>query len=246
MNMMVSAAAMTTVSKQVEASPIDQDAELIGLSEGLIALIPTYEAAARRADELYDQLHIQMPVRDDILRWRIADPVSYEMEDLPNGKVRLWCSLRDIERQRRVRQMNWEFIGTDEQAAAITGDESQFDGTNPRSHIAHLYRGTPNKRGQTRLNKLIAALDQRKDTEEALRRRLGLVDAIQAADKVSEPLFEMLDRIEVIQPTSIDGVRAKAKVLVKWHWRDDSREQAQASEDILMHSIVDALASHSV
>ena len=75
MNMIVGTAVMTATASKVNAEGSSIDAELVALSEKVLELLPAYEAAAKRAGEIYDEFEKLAPVRDAALLWRLGDPI---------------------------------------------------------------------------------------------------------------------------------------------------------------------------
>jgi hypothetical protein len=224
MNMMVGAAAITVAAPAQEAFAQNPDQELCNLAQRLQTLLPDYNAAVERTIALWQEYEERAPSRSDVLRWLIADPVRYVMEDLPNGKCRLWCNHYDVEMQRGVAQYDWSLKEENEEAFwALPEDDQLKEYDRPKPHVQHLFSKTPSKRKQNRVNKLIAALDEYTAAVLALEKQLGVPEAEQFEEELYVPILEIVDRMEAIEPQALQGFQAKAMLLLKWYWADRPR-----------------------
>jgi hypothetical protein len=96
--------------------------------------------------------------------------------------------------------------------------------------VQHLFSKRPSEWKQNRVNKLIAALDEYTAAGDALVEQLGLPEAEQFEESSYEPILEIVDRMEAIEPLTIQGFQAKAMLLLKWHWADRPRAKLEWAE----------------
>lgn len=245
MNMIVGTAVMTATASKVNAEGSSIDAELVALSEKVLELLPAYEAAAKRAGEIYDEFEKLAPVRDAALLWRLGDPIGFVTEDLPNGRSRLWCNGYHINKRRRVQQGTWHFRGTDADRARLTDDDFLLVENDPKPHVRHLFEKIPNKRLQNRFNKILAAWDAYTSACEALRTKLGLREVEDYSCELYNPIADMVERIELLEARTLAGVRAKALILLHWHWAGRDTEDLDDLER-LTADIVEGLIAAKI
>ena len=166
------------------------------------------------------------------------------MEDLPNGKVRLWCNPYEIGLRRDVRQGVWHYIGNDEDCEKLTDDDFKFVYGDPQPHVIHLFKKEPCKRRQNRMNKIVAAYDSWRAACEALETELGLPEAEERRGDLHDPIDDIVERIKALKAHPIAGARAKATVLRRWHiWGnnpDDLNDSERLIAEILDVVIKDA------
>jgi hypothetical protein len=94
----------------------------------------------------------------------------------------------------------------------------------PKPHVQHLFSKIPSKWKQDRVNKLIVALDEYTAARCALEKQLGFPEAEEFEEELYEPISEIVERMEAIEPLTTHGFQAKAELLFKWYWGDRPRE----------------------
>lgn len=231
MNMMVSAAAIAAATPALAATT-SPDQELIDLAQDLMDRLPELQAATLKSDEAWHAFEARKPARNDVLKWRPGDDVGYYWEDLPDGKRLLWCNPIDIAALRGVRQYDWSLPEENEAAFFALPEEHQLRNLGvPHERVQHLFFKTPSALKQNRLNKLLAALDEHTAACEALKDELGCHEAAARAEQLIGPVWEIAERMEAIEATSLAGLQAKAKVLLYWYWGGETDiEDTQAAE----------------
>jgi hypothetical protein len=93
-----------------------------------------------------------------------------------------------------------------------------------------------------RVNKLVAALDEYTAACDAVVKQLGLPEAEHLGEELYVPILEIVDRMEAIEPRTIQGFQAKATMLLKWYWADKDGDQL-AGGDGVAFDIVKGLAN---
>jgi len=83
-----------------------------------------------------------------------------------------------------------------------------------------MFRSWPDERLQRRADELVAALDERNAACAAVRARYGMDEIHERWDAVSDRLGALVERIEAIQPKTLQGLQAKSKVILNWHWEN--------------------------
>lgn len=244
MNMMVSAGAITVAAPGAQASGVSPDAELIELAQQLMDRLPDHKASIKRSDELWAEFDARQPSRSDVLRWRIGDDVGYEMEGLTNDKCRLWCDRGEIYSLRGVCQYDW-CLPEHNQAAfdALPEDDQLRHLGAPKPHVQHLFSKKPSKRKQNRINKLIAALDEYDAACEALKLELGIPDAEDLVEELWEPITDIVERMNAIEPTTLAGFQAKAKLLFHYYWDEDESRDFKTVVELVKGLVVAPLAA---
>jgi len=74
---------------------------------------------------------------------------------------------------------------------------------------------------QARADELLAAYDRYNANDENLRKELRLEEAQQITGDLCEKIDILFDQIKEIEPVTLEGFRAKTKVLVEWLWEGE-------------------------
>jgi hypothetical protein len=243
MNMMVNAVALTaTAAPATQALVPGPDGELVALATKMLELLPAYEGASKRVYELAEVFDARCPPKSDDLRWRLGDPVGYYTQELPNGKLVLWCSPVDIQLRRGDRQGTWHFIGSEEDQEKLSDDDFPYVDGKPQPHVIHLFKKVPSKRLQNRMNKIAAAMDAWNTAYQALEVEIGLKEAQENSSELFDPICEIVERIAQLRAQTLIGAQAKAVVLRHWHrWGKDPEDLDD--QERLIAEIVDGLLS---
>jgi hypothetical protein len=222
-------------AKALVASP---DQKLVDLAAQLMERLPAQLVAQKRCNELWDEFEARKPERSDVLRYRISDDVGWDRPS--DNERRLWCDPFNIEALRGVRQYDWSLLERNEAEffALPEADQLRHLGA-PKPHVQHLFSKTPSARKQNRINKLIAALDEYTAACDALKVELGMAEADDVLEKLWDPIGEIVEHMKAIEPTTVQGLQAKAKMLLLWYWQDDDDTDDQ---DPIAVEIVKALA----
>jgi hypothetical protein len=229
MNMMVSATAIAAATPALAATA-SPDQELIDLFQQLMDRLPAQAAANKRSDELWEEFKARKPVRSDVLKWRIGDNVGYCID-----KRMCWCDPFGIATLRDVPQYVWTLPERNQSAfdALPEGDQLLEYGA-PKPHVQHLFSKTPSPHKQKRIDELAACLDEHTAACDALKLELGCHEAADLLEKLVGPIWDIVERMDEIEPTTVAGLQAKAKMLLCWHWDgvDTSAEDPVAVEII--------------
>jgi hypothetical protein len=218
MNMMVSAAAITSAMPD-QAPAASADHELIDLAEQLMQRLPDIRRANDRCNKLWDEFLATKIELSDVLKWRVGDDVDYTIEYLPDDKRALWCNPLDIAALSDVPQYDWSLPEINEaKFFALPEDDQLLHLGAPKPHVQHLFSKVPSATKQDRLNKLIVALAQYTEACDALKVELGCHQADEEFDLLLAPISEIADRMGSIEPTTIAGLQAKAKMLLYFEW----------------------------
>jgi hypothetical protein len=207
-----------TAAALAEIAEDHPDAELLGLAREALALCARYDDANAKHDAIHSKYHLRRPERPIALRWHPSDPVGFEIEKLENGRRRLWCDGSDIIAHRDKPVMLREWLGTGEQWNALPDAahaETAGGGCSKKvpEALKHLLLESPIERGQQRLDEIVAAFDRHETHLKAFRDEMGLDTAEAYADELFNQLRDIEDRIETTRATTLDGLRAKAKVI---------------------------------
>ncbi|UGY14402.1 hypothetical protein HAP48_0038560 [Bradyrhizobium septentrionale] len=73
-------------------------------------------------------------------------------------------------------------------------------------------------RGQNRFNKILAAYDEYRAAYDAVCVELGLRESDLEVSAAFDGIEDMADRVKGMEAHTIDGLKAKATVLLRWHW----------------------------
>ncbi len=255
MNMLVSSAIAgnsVNIGLAAEASAKSiADARL----QELAKLIPEAVAVDKALDAEYAAASIKYntmaPQRPDRLRWRPTDPVwiGYDMEKLPNNKCRLWCSEIDIRHARREGTKlvsYYQYIGPNGGDENIKDDD--FDDSQrpyaPKPHIAHLYEPRVRDEDIKRSAEITAAYDEYKAARAALKAELGIDRLLKLSDDSADKLYSLYREATEIQTTSLEGLQAKAEMLLAYEWRNGI-DSDELEVDDMLRSIVTGLLKRS-
>ena len=249
MNMLVSSSLVgsSVVAQVPTLAENSTDHRLIELVDLVTAAAEQERSAYERCSAVCTQYESLKPERPNALRWRMTDPVwiSHEAEDLPNGKVRLWCSPLDIIRAKRATAplvSHYEFIGAEADEIAIR--DSDFDDTKrpyaPKPHIAHLYEPKVREADLERWNEIVAAYDEHDAACMALQARLNLDELCDQCDEASGKTYNLYREATEIQTSSLAGLQAKAAILIAHGWRGGI-DQDELEVDDMVRSIVAGL-----
>jgi len=130
--------------------------------------------------------------------------------------------------QRGVVQYHWILKQeNEEEFFALPEDDQLKEYDRPKAHVQHLFSKTPSEWKQNRVNKLIAALDEYRAACDSLEKQLGLPEAEQFEEELYAPILEIVDRMEAIEPVTIEGFQAKAMLLLKWYWANRPRAKLE-------------------
>ena len=131
---------------------------------------------------------------------------------------------------RKVRQYDWWLPECNEAALFALPEDDRLDQDGaPQPHVQQQ----PSKRKQNRINKLAAALDEYDAALEALMVELGRHEAHDLLDKAWEPIEEIVDRMNAIEPTTVAGLQAKAKLLLEWYWHNGGDDEDPMTVEII-------------
>jgi hypothetical protein len=212
MNAVVSVASVassmaTAAPSLAPARPENPDHDLI---EACRELIQLYKAALE-ADLLFDDLWTiareQMPDRPAELCFdhRSTPPGITSMRD---RRGRLVCTPDSIEERRNVPYIRREFIGTDEQWSANATDSS-------------LWIDVPWREMQARFNAILAAHDRHRAISREIKEQTGCAEAERRSNELFARIKEIEPKIMATKATTIEGMRAKAAVVIKCCWSGD-------------------------
>lgn len=181
-------------------------------------------------EQLYKELRARCPSKPDVLKWRVADPVSYEYEHLPNSdKVRLWCKSSDIEEKRNQKITRRDFIGTDDQWQTSASDSS-------------LWADVPDERGQARFDEILAAHDAHSKAEEELRASIGIPANDAEWGAVFARLEELVERVAAWPARTAADLSAKAQIAITLNGGSFPKDEADTASMILFSLVEDAAA----
>lgn len=256
MNMLVSSAIVGSTVNLGLAPEASASCEADARLKELARLIPEAVEADKALDAKYaaarEEYDALAPQRPAALRWTPTDPVwiGYDMERLPNNKCLLWCSAIDINRARRedTRLVSYyEYVGPEGGDDNIKDDD--FDDTQkpyaPKPHIAHLYKPVTRDADVERSKEIIAAYDEHKSACSALEAELGIDRLLELSDDSADRLYSLYREATEIQTASLEGLRAKATILLAYDWRKGIDDE-DAEVDDLLRSIVAGLLRQPV
>jgi hypothetical protein len=125
----------------------------------------------------------------------------------------LWCDRFNIAKLRRVPQYDWRLLEQHEaEFSALPEEDRLTDLGAPKPHVQHLFSKKPSKYKQDRINQLAAALDEYTAACDALIAELGIPEADDVTEKLWDEIFEIAHPMKSIEPTTIQGLQAKAKI----------------------------------
>ena len=91
---------------------------------------------------------------------------------------------------------------------------------------------------------MIAALDEYTEACDALKAELGIPEHDDMTDNLWDAIAEIADRMKTIEPTTIPGLQAKAKMLFYWYWAGDEDESRDGRP--ITVEIIKALANQQL
>ncbi|WP_441256052.1 hypothetical protein [Tardiphaga sp. 285_C5_N1_2] len=243
MNMLVGAATISAATPipHSYAGDTNLDGELISLTRKFLDLLPDYELALARASDLASEYDDRIPTKPATLRWRMGDTVGVTRED--RGA---WCNNYGIARNRGKKQYDWHLKDEhEEEFFALPKDQHLLEYGEPKLSVQHMFSKKFSKRKQNRMNKLIAALDQHHTECDALYEEIGCKEADRALEELADPIYDIVDEIDEIEPVTVAGIQAKATILLKWYWRDRDIDDL-TFQDGLAHQLISKLASSPI
>lgn len=109
--------------------------------------------------EFWEEFASRKPNRNEVLVWKLGDPVRYDTQKLKNGQRRLWCDPLEIAACRGVAQYDWHLPAKNEAAFdALPEDERLYHLVRPHPNAEHLFTSKPCEWKQKRIDDLLAAL----------------------------------------------------------------------------------------
>jgi hypothetical protein len=204
------------------ASESGDDAELVALAKRMVALQQLEKEAAALCVRLYEEYEASAPQRPEVLRWMPGDPAGPMETKEDKGR---WCHPFWVERLRGVEQRRYWFVGADKEARTIKGTEFDWMGR-PDKTIAHLYRSELDPRLQKRADEILAAQDAFDAASNAALNATGYPAASDVLSVITTEMDEILDRVEKLEPSTLEGFRSLAITLL-YHYTMQGKIEAK-------------------
>ena len=115
----------------------------------------------------------------------------------------------------------------EEEFFALPEDDQLREYDRPKAHVQQLFSKAPSEWKQNRINKLTAAVGEYRAACDSLEKQLGRPEAEQFEEALYVPILEIVDRMEAIEPVTIEGFQAKAMLLLKWYWANRPRAKLE-------------------
>jgi hypothetical protein len=225
MNALVSTTALAV------ATPLmanDTDAELLNLCHEVLRINKLFDEAETAFDKVFELYIKREPARPVELKWHPLTALSgigRISEETSPGKYRLWCDPEDIEEHRNKPFMKRQFIGTNEQWQS-------------NSEAEHLWQMIPDEKEQERFAVILAAHDRYQAAIKAIKDELGYDVAERNADELHERGSKLVSKIIEMKAATIEGLRAKANVVLQWCWAGEIDSDWNTTDSKVMASMV--------